>query len=516
MGSRAAEELARATEAVKRDPNSPDAQRRLGVAAAADRRFDVAATAFEAWSRLEPNNAAPLLARARVLSLGRDRKAAQDACRAALSLDPALLGALRMMARLALAAGNLAQAQTFLQRAVQARPGSAGLHTLLAETMFRRGLLATAAESARAALELDPFSSAALSVLVRSHLVRGQLLRAQAALRQFESGCEDQRLLGALRDELALKLERRGVTPDEAAPEPQTEAFPVPASDPWPPSIQRATTPRDPPGGRSSSFEELRSATDLDFFDHLSIIRALILRNLRLKYRDNGLGFLLEFLRPTAVVVAHYYFFLVIKKHMPGDIPIAIFVIAGFPVWFAFNATAQGAMNGPNSPGRATLLPGVTTLHLQLARAIWAWWIQLVFCLGACLPLNLYGAQLPLPNVEMTLLIFVLSGAMGFGFGMLAEQMGEVWPVAKTVEKLSGWALFITSGMYFSIATTQRDLARILLFNPLLHLVEFERHAFDPGYPVGLVNLLYPAALAIGLPMVALMAKRHGRRAVYA
>ncbi len=139
MGSRAAEELARATEAVKRDPNSPDAQRRLGVAAAADRRFDVAATAFEAWSRLEPNNAAPLLARARVLSLGRDRKAAQDACRAALSLDPALLGTLRMMARLALAAGNLAQAQTGnLQRAVQARPGSAGL--IVTETMFRRGL----------------------------------------------------------------------------------------------------------------------------------------------------------------------------------------------------------------------------------------------------------------------------------------------------------------------------------------------------------------------------------------
>ncbi len=256
-------------------------------------------------------------------------------------------------------------------------------------------------------------------MLVRSHLVRGQLLRAQAALRQFESGCEDQRLLGALRDELALKLERRGVTPDEAAPEPQTEAFPVPASDPWPPSIQRATTPRDPPGGRSSSFEELRSATDLDFFDHLSIIRALILRNLRLKYRDNGLGFLLEFLRPTAVVVAHYYFFLVIKKHMPGDIPIAIFVIAGFPVWFAFNATAQGAMNGPNS--RDLAARGYQSLRpCSWPATIWAWWIQLVFCLGAYSePLRL---QLPLPNVEMTLLIFVLSGARGFGFGMLAER----------------------------------------------------------------------------------------------
>jgi ABC-type polysaccharide/polyol phosphate export permease/cytochrome c-type biogenesis protein CcmH/NrfG len=516
MEGRAAEELAKATADVERDPNSPDARRRLGVAAATLRRFDLAAAAFEAWSRLEPGAPAALLARARVLSLSRDHKGAQEAGRAVLALDPAQPRALRMMARLALASGNLAQGQAFLKRAVLARPGSPVLQALLAETLLRRGLLAPAADTARAALGLDPSSGAALSVLVRSYLVRGQLLKAQAALKRFEGACADPLILKPLRDELAVKLERRAAKPDEAPPETRPEPLRVVTSDAPPPAPFPPDPPREEPSTAPSRFKEIRPTTEgLDIFDHMAIIRALILRNLRLKYRDNSLGFLLEFVRPTAVVVAHYYIFLLLKKPMPGEIPIAIFVLAGFPVWFAFNGAAQGA-EGANAPGRTILIPGVTTLHLQLARAIWAWWVDLVFCLAGAVLLNIYGAKLPLPNIEMTLLIFILSGTMGFGFGMLAEQLGEILPVTKIVEKLLSWALFITSGMYYSVANTNAQLARYFLFNPLLHLVEFERNAFDPGYPVGLVNLTYPATFAFALLALglALLAMKNSRGAV--
>jgi ABC-type polysaccharide/polyol phosphate export permease len=48
-------------------------------------------------------------------------------------------------------------------------------------------------------------------------------------------------------------------------------------------------------------------------------------------------------------------------------------------------------------------------------------------------------------------------------------------------------------------------------FNPLLHLVEYERYAFDPGYPIALVNLGYPTVFAMSLIMLALM----GRKAAY-
>jgi capsular polysaccharide transport system permease protein len=244
------------------------------------------------------------------------------------------------------------------------------------------------------------------------------------------------------------------------------------------------------------------------FVDHLFIVRALILRDLRLKYWDNPFGFVMELIRPVAVMVAHYYLFYLMRRPMPGKIPIEVFVIAGFSVWFTFNYTAQGAINGGRWPAGATALPGVTRMHMRLARGGWTLLLNLVFCLTATLPLTLYGDTLPVPDLLLTFAIFSMAGAMGFGFGLFMDQLGHLWPVIKPLEKLLTWVLFVTCALYFSLATTVPMLANVLWYNPLLHLVEYERHAFDPGYPVALVTLTYPAVFSIGLLFAGLLAIR--------
>ena len=201
---------------------------------------------------------------------------------------------------------------------------------------------------------------------------------------------------------------------------------------------------------------------------------------------------------------------------MPADISVFTFVIAGFPVWFAFNGAFNGATNAGNSPGRATLLPKVTTFHLQLARAVWVWLLNLVICLFGSIPFFFYDVQVQIPDLISTLFIFVLAGAMGFGLGLVAEQLSEPWPMSKIIVRLIMWATFVTSGQYVSISSVKRSFAEVLWFNPLLHLVEFERHAFDPGYPVNLVTLFYPAATAIALLMLAFMGIRATRHAAFA
>ena len=88
--------------------------------------------------------------------------------------------------------------------------------------------------------------------------------------------------------------------------------------------------------------------------------------------------------------------------------------------------------------------------------------------------------------------------------------------MSKIIVKLMMWAIFVTSGQYISITSVRRTFAEILWFNPLLHLVEYERHAFDPGYPIALVTLIYPAAIAVALLMLALMGMRATRQAAIA
>ena len=112
---------------------------------------------------------------------------------------------------------------------------------------------------------------------------------------------------------------------------------------------------------------------------------------------------------------------------------------------------------------------------------------------------------MPLANVPETCVVFAMAGMSGFGLGLGLERLSRRMAVVKTVEKLLTWGLFITSGLYFSLATTPVLVARWFVYNPILHLVEYQRHAFDPGYPVALLDLRYPAVISVALLMTGLL-----------
>jgi capsular polysaccharide transport system permease protein len=245
-----------------------------------------------------------------------------------------------------------------------------------------------------------------------------------------------------------------------------------------------------------------------DLVDHLFMLRALILRDLRVRHLDNPLGLASELARPSIVMVAHYFFFLAVRSTMPAHIPVETYVIAGFSVWFAFNTSYYAAIDAARWPTGATLIPGVTPMHLRLARASWMLLFYLVLCLLAVLPLRLYGDDLQVPDLPLTVLIMTLAGTIGFGLGLVMERLILALPVIKVFEVILSWALFVSSGVYLAVATTPSIMDSVILYNPLLHLIEYERHAFDPGYPVLFVTLLYPAAHAIGLLLIGLMTNR--------
>jgi len=524
------------------DPHVSEAHRVYGVTLCRRRRFAEAATAFAAWVRDSPGEAKALFFLARAWMLTGDRQAARSACQRAIGLDPTFVRGHLLMARIALANGKLWQGQVHLKNAVDLRPKSATLRTRMAEVMLARSQYKAAIEMAHSAYAHDGNYYPAFLVIAKCHIGLGELVKAQSVLNRLERQRPNWAELAGVRATLALRRSRaapvpkRPVAPERtpskkvmiAAPtEPAASADKLVASAltspadpilPWPPQAPTAppASAREEPDkqGRapSGAIGAARASRRHNSFhpglvDHLFIVRALILRDLRLKYMNNPFGIVMELVRPIVVVVAHYYFFLLLRKHMPGHTPIQVFVLGGFSVWFACNSSEQGAISGNKWPAGATFLPGVTGMHLRLAKSAWSLLFNLMFCLVAFLPLNLYGAELPLPDVPLTFLIFSIAGVMGFGFGLLIERMGQIWPVVKPLEKLVTWALFITSGLYVSISTAHPPiLARVLWYNPILHLVEYERHAFDPGYPVALVTLLYPATVAIGFLFIGLLA----------
>ncbi len=492
------------------DPSTTDdAQDAMaaGVDAFRRRGFAEAAARFEAAAALAPDHPAPRLCLSRALALAGRLADARRACDEAARLDAANARTFLLAARLAARADDGRARIAHLKAVVSLRPGAVALRLQLAAALGRRLQHRPALAVVEEALALAPDDPAVRLAAVRCHLALNGIAAAADHLARSGAGGSLEPERERLRADLALRRARadgpaaagnggRAVPPAAASP-PAAPAAPRPAPAEVEAIVTAATLRR---------IELTRRRPRLT--DHLMILRALVLRDLRAHHRSSVIGVLAELLRPALVVFVHYWLFYFLKRPMPGRIPIEVYVVAGFSTWFAFQATWAGASTGAKWPGGATAWPGVTDLHLRLAKAGWGLLLNLAFCLLALVPLQLFGFEGSVPDLSETCLVFAMAGGSGFGLGLILEGLGRRFSFVKTFEKLLTWALFITSGLYFSIATTPALVARYYWYDPLLHLLEHARHAFDPGYPVALLDLRYPALFTVGLLVTGLLVHR--------
>ena len=241
--------------------------------------------------------------------------------------------------------------------------------------------------------------------------------------------------------------------------------------------------------------------------DHIAIIRALILRALRVKYADRPAGFLLEFLRPIIIDVTHYYIFEALGKPMPGGIPVEEFVWAGFAVWLSFTAIWMPIKNSKSFP--IVPYPGVSAMHVRIAICTWPILINAVFLYASFFVLKTFGDDVTYPNMLLIGYVLIVTAVMGMGLGLVMGAISRITPLIDPFLHILPWFLLMGSGIYGSITSSPPYLQKILVWSPPIHLTEYARYAFDPGYPVTLVNLWYPSLWAVGLLLLGLaMAKR--------
>jgi len=268
----------------------------------------------------------------------------------------------------------------------------------------------------------------------------------------------------------------------------------------------RIRTGSAPPAGGTPGFTPFPFA-DSDFpprlnsLDHLFIIRALILRDLRLRYQETHIGFLMEFLRPTIIILVHVYAFIALGRYMPGKIPDELFVIGGFTTWFAFSQCGRGTKHG----GRATLLPAVTAMHFRIASVVWECSAMLLLCFVGVALTKAIGRDVSFPNVPKVVLLLSVACLFGFGYSLVFDALSHAWPIFKGIRKIIMWLMFLTGGVYFSAVDVNRVLAPFAFYDPLLNLIESMRNALYPGYPTFMISMLYATACSLSITLLGLM-----------
>jgi capsular polysaccharide transport system permease protein len=106
----------------------------------------------------------------------------------------------------------------------------------------------------------------------------------------------------------------------------------------------------------------------------------------------------------------------------------------------------------------------------------------------------------------------LLAAGLGAGLGMVLCALSTF---SNSVERLVNPAmrpLFWTSALFFSTNNLPSDARDIMLYNPVLHVVEATRSGWFPGYEVPQVSFVYPAACTLVLVYFGLTLERVARR----
>jgi capsular polysaccharide transport system permease protein len=242
--------------------------------------------------------------------------------------------------------------------------------------------------------------------------------------------------------------------------------------------------------------------------DTIFIVRALLLHDLRRRYMNSSIGFLSEFLRPTMICAAHWVLFSIVSRSLPQNLPIECFVLGGFSVWFTYSGSYHA---GLAKLYYASVLPGVTRMHVRMAHCAWAYFSNVFFLYVCVFGLKFFGDPIPIPDVPATAIILFTAGTMGFGVGLIWEGICRIAPYMEMIAHVFPWVLYVSSGIYFSLAQEITQMAAVFVWNPLLHLLELERWAFNPGYPIGEISPLYAGECAVGALLIGLLTNRKFR-----
>lgn len=234
------------------------------------------------------------------------------------------------------------------------------------------------------------------------------------------------------------------------------------------------------------------------FASKANVTRAVILRDVRTRYFDHGLGFLIVPLWPIVHLLVLSSFNTLMGRPSPfGESPLIFFATGLLPTLiFMYVSRFMSTSLIENKPMLA--FPVVRVVDIVFARA----YLEIV---GAILAGVLIAAVFlsigedPFP-ADPFQAIYALVGItlLSVGAGIIVSVLSLVSPFFVTVYMLFLVIVYVGSGALFVPTYMPSPVTTVLEWNPLTHAIEWLRTAFYEGYPRQILDKSYLFVCAAG------------------
>ncbi len=344
-------------------------------------------------------------------------------------------------------------------------------------------------------VDLDPMDALAHREIGRIHLARGELETAEAALARAYRIRSD---LAGLRNLLLEfeKLSGRPLDPDAGLP-PLTsivipEAFQLRTDDP-----------------ELSARQPLLPA----ILRQARITAALMSRDMLSRYGRNKLGYVWAVLQPLIFVLTLTLIFRVIDRGVPLGMTVETFLVTGIVPLICFFMNLQARVAGAVKSGKNLLFFREISRPVMLLSATVLEFVTGVIVMLVILGgLVVFGWEVAIEDPLVVLAALATMSLLGMVIGGLIGVCAQVLPSVQHLSQSLNRIMFFTSGAFFHVGELPAAVRDLLLYNPLMHLVEKVRDGFFVSYRADLVTWSYPLSfVVIGLALL-LVCERASRR----
>lgn len=237
-----------------------------------------------------------------------------------------------------------------------------------------------------------------------------------------------------------------------------------------------------------------------------AVIFALFVRELKTRFGKYRMGYVWALLEPVAHVTVLSLIWSAMGTHDFNGIPVPMYILTGMIPFLYFQKSVSLCMNAIDANRGLFNYRQVRPIDPVLARIVletiihFSSYLFLLFIAGWFLRYDVaINDALGLITINSLLLITTL------GVGLLFSVYNTLYPeIMKLVPLLLFRILYFISGIMFPLIFVPAEYHRWLLWNPLLHIVEFNHLYYFSNFVTGEVSLSYVllfamASLTLGL-----------------
>jgi capsular polysaccharide transport system permease protein len=247
-------------------------------------------------------------------------------------------------------------------------------------------------------------------------------------------------------------------------------------------------------------------------YKQLQVVHALILRETRTRFGAHYLGYLWAFIEPSLWILTFFGLFYLTGRGERDGMSVISFLTTGIVPYQLFRDTATRAMSAINANKALLFYPNIQPLDLIIARTLLEA-ITYISVFAVLLGLAaLIEGKLKVDDPISTLAALLVPGLLGGALGLVLCSLSVF---NNSVERIVGPVLrplFWVSGLFFTANDLPVAYRRVVLWNPVLHTVEYVRDSWFVSYRARYLDLSYVFAWIVGCAVAGLTLERMARQ----